>query len=283
MQKIQHRVAPSLGELEGSPEDVWGTRTYVDRHAPCVFFGLYDLRDYYALLRHRGKAWVLWAGSDLRNLDSGFIFNDGKLHGVSKLLRGNWWLLPLLRKAEHWVENDWERSVLEKYNIRASVCPSFMGNVSDYALYFMPGNKVYLSAGHGRQLEYGYGIVEHIAPLVPEVEFHLYGANWTSEQPNVVVHGRVPKEQMNQEIRAMQCGLRLNATDGFSEVTAKSVLWGQHPISWLFSPFVTHAPNTAALIEALRTIPTKKTPDRIARAYYQRQCNNFPWNSHVQN
>lgn len=277
----QCRVAPSLGDLEGHPNDVWRTTDYVFLKEPTVFFGLYDLRDYVALARHEGKAWVLWAGSDLRNLDQGFIFNDGKLRSLSRLLRGNWWILPILQKAEHWVENDWERSVLEKYNIRATVCPSFMGNMDDYEMSFTPGNKVYLSSGNQRQLEYGFGIVEYIAPLVPEVEFHLYGAPWDSQCENIIVHGRVEKEIMNEEIRHMQSGIRLNSTDGFSEVTAKSVLWGQWPISWLYTPHVTHAPNTAALINELRAIPTKEKTNTVAREYYRKTLNRYPWNSHV--
>lgn len=278
----QCRVAPSLGALEGDPHEVWGTVPYKKREGSCVFFGLYDLRDYWALWRHKGHAWVLWAGSDLRNLEAGFVFNDGKLRMLSKILRGNWWVIPILRKAEHWVENDWERAVLEKYSIQATVRPSFMGNVGEYEMSFTPGNRVYLSSGAGRQYEYGFGIVERIAPQVPEVEFHLYGAPWDTKQPNIIVHGRVPKEQMNEEIRRMQCGLRLNETDGFSEVTAKSVLWGQWPISRLHNPYVTHAPNTAALIEALRAIPTKEYTNAEAHAYYRKMLNRYPWNRHVQ-
>ena len=278
----QCRVAPSLGSLEGDPHDVWDTVPYVDRHRPVVFFGLYDLRDYYALLRHKGKAWVLWAGSDLRNLDSGFVFNDGNLGALSRLLKGNWWILPILRKAEHWVENDWERSVLERYDIRAYVRPSFMGNVNEYQVEFEPGNKVYLSCGSGRQLEYGFGIVEYIAPLLPEVEFYLYGGNWDTRQENVIVRGRISKEEMNEEIKHMQCGLRLNATDGFSEITAKSVLWGQWPISWLYNPHVTHTPNTASLIAALREIPEKRDPNILGRKYYLSMLNNYPWCPYVE-
>ena len=59
------RWAPSLGELEDTAENVWGTKPYIwteHRKKSCVFFGLYDLRDYLALWMHEGKAWVLWAG-----------------------------------------------------------------------------------------------------------------------------------------------------------------------------------------------------------------------------
>src|SRR3990167_3174810 len=226
--KNQCRWAPSLGALEDTHQVDWGTVEYADRTKPTCFFGLYDLRDYIALWRHKGKAWVLWAGSDIVNLKAGFVFNDGKLKWLSKLLRGNWWVFPILKKAEHWVENEWEKRELESVGVKSRISPSFLGRVEDYEVSFKPGNKVYLSASEGRQEEYGWSIVEKFAEEFPDIEFHLYGADWFSVHDNVICHGRVPKEQMNSEIKEMQGGVRLNKTDGFSEITAKCILWGQY-------------------------------------------------------
>lgn len=268
------RVAPSLGALEGTHQEVWGTEDYVyskHKNEPTVFFGMYDLRDYLALWRHKGKKWILWAGSDLRNLEAGFIFNDGKLKWLSKILRGNWWVLPILRKAEHWVESSWEKDTLQKLGFHSKVQPSFMGNVKDYEISFTPGNKVYLSASEGRQEEYGWWRIERVADSYPELEFHLYGAEWFSAHPNVICHGRVPKEQMNEEIKHMQCGLRLNLTDGFSEVTAKSILWGQYPMTVIPFPMIESAKN-------LMDITEKKEPNIVARNYYLKRLNAYPWN-----
>src|SRR3990167_7697782 len=97
------RWAPSLGALESDALSVWGTPLYEylkHKREQAVFFGLYDLRCYLALWRHKGKACVLWAGSDILNLKNGFVFNDGKLKLFSKLLRGNWWVFYILKKAE---------------------------------------------------------------------------------------------------------------------------------------------------------------------------------------
>ena len=47
----QCRVAPSLGGgFAGTPNEVWGTRDYVEEEGPAVFFGLYGLPAPYGLL-----------------------------------------------------------------------------------------------------------------------------------------------------------------------------------------------------------------------------------------
>ena len=81
----QCKWAVSLGELEGTHQKAWGTTEYKSRSEPTVFMGMYDLRDYIALWRHKGKAWVLWCGSDIRSLRANFVFNDGKLKWLSYL------------------------------------------------------------------------------------------------------------------------------------------------------------------------------------------------------
>ncbi len=272
--QAQCRIAPSLGALEGHPNDVWGTTDYVSRDEPTVFFGLYDLRDYIALWRHRGKAWTLWAGSDIVNLKAGFVFNDGKLKWLSNLLRGNWWVLPILKKAQHWVENEWEQNQLNDLNIPAHVCPSFMGNIDDYPISFKPGNKVYLSVSGDRWQEYGGQALIDLVKNHPYLEFHVYGYKSKSVFPNLFFHGRMPKEEMNKQIREMQCGLRLNETDGFSEITAKSVLWGQWPASYLFNPYI-------GALSTLSYLDGQKMPNVVARDYYRSFLNKFPWNSNI--
>lgn len=274
------RVAPSLGALEGTPEEAWGTKPYTwlkHRQDPTVFFGLYDLRDYLALALHTGKKWVLWAGSDLRNLNSGFIFNDGKLKWLSEVFGSGNWILPILKSAEHWVENEAEARVLQRFGIQAKVCPSFMGKIENYDVESVPGNKVYVSSGANRQREYGFDIIESIAYKLPQIEFHLYGAPWETNHKNIIVHDLVPKDIMNDEIKKMQCGLRLNHTDGFSEVTAKSILWGQYPITRITSPFISSFVTTDELVELLEKVPHFVRPNTIAREYYRSELNNYPW------
>lgn len=288
MQNYEHkrswpcRWAPSLGALERHHSEIWGTHDYEylrDRNTEAVFAGMYDLRDYMALMIHRGRKHVWWAGSDIRNLRAGFVFNDGKLRLISEISKGNKWVLPILKKAIHWVENEWERDELAALGIDAVIIPSFLGPIEDYEVSFKSGNNVYLSSGAGRQLEYGFGTVEKIARDVPEINFHLYGAEWDTREKNVIVHGRVPKETMNSQIKEMQCGLRLNKTDGFSEVTAKSLLWGQYPITYLYNEKIAQAQTPTELIAELKKIPLIKEPNYKARDHYLKILNMYPWNT----
>lgn len=279
---MQTHYAQSLGALEGTPQEVWWTSAYTSRYEPTVFFGLYDLRDYYALWRHQAKAWVLWAGSDIRNLQSGFVFNDGKLGTLSRITRG-WFsgaLLEMLKKAEHWTENDLEASALERLGLKVSgVCPSYMGS-TDLRMTYKPSKtpNVYLSASEGRQEEYGFDIVERIASSLPNMRFHMYGASFKTKQKNVIVHGRVPKEQMNKETDRFQIGLRLNEFDGFSEILAKAVLRGQYAVGKVRHPRIPSFRNDMDLITTLNTLRKKKEPNKVAMDWYKKSLNKFPWN-----
>jgi len=280
------RWASSLGELEATAEEVWGTPSYnpkKHKREPAVFLGLYDLRDYLALWNHKGKRWILWAGSDLRNLSNEFIFNDGKLHFLSKIFRGTpeFFRRFLKDQCEHWVENEKEAELLYKSTAaRANICPSFLGDIKGYQVSYKysPFPNVYVSSGKNRQIEYGFEMIEQIAGLVPFVTFHLYGADWDTKKENITVHGRVSKEQMNEEIRNMQCGLRLNSFDGFSEITAKSILWGQYPITNVPHPRIPFFSSLETLIRYLQDLRYKHQPNLEVRDWYVKNLNNFPWN-----
>lgn len=281
---MQTRWAPSLGALENTHQVAWGTEEYKSRYEPTCFFGLYDLRDYIALWRHKGKAYVLWAGSDIRNLQSGFIFNDGKLKWLSKLLRGNWWVYPILRKAEHWVENAKEEVVLESLGIKVSgICPSFLGNINKFKIKYKYNKiaNIYLSASEGRQKEYGFDVIERIAGELPFLKFHLYGAKWRTKHKNVITHGRISKEQMNKEIENYQIGLRLNEFDGCSEILVKAVLMGQYAIGKVKHPLIPSFENDLELILLLNNLRKQKEPNLKARDWYFYNLNQFPWNERL--
>ena len=271
--------AKSLGELEGTPFEAWGTPIYEykkHKKESAVFFGLYDLRDYLALFRHRGLSYVLWAGSDIKNLQKEFALNDGKLKRISNIF-GNKWVYPILKKAEHWVENKVEWEALHRLGIHSKICPSFMGDINKFKVTFRPKKipDVYISASEGRQEEYGFGVVERIADLLP-VRFHLYGARWETRRKNIMVHGRVPKEQMNEEISKMQIGLRLNDFDGFSEILAKCILQGQWPVSRIEYPGIPACRTDQELIDQIKGVAGVKGsfPERD---WYVNNINKFPW------
>ena len=284
---VQCRWAPSLGALEDTHQNVWGTVEYTDRSKPCVFFGMYDLRDYIALWRHKGKKWVLWAGSDIRNLVNGFIFNDGKLKQISLLVKKlpanlqmkiAFKFVQVLREAEHWVENDLEAAELGKFDIECKVCPSYLGNVNLPITYqWRKRPSVYVSSGADRQEEYGFGVIERIAGNLPRMEFHLYGAPWNTKHRNIIAHGRVAKEQMNEETSKMQIGLLLNESDGFSEIMAKAVLRGQYAIVKVPHTMIPSYENDMDLILKLNRLRKEKQPNLKVRDYYIQHLNEYPW------
>lgn len=275
---MQTRWAPSLGQLDGTHQIAWGTTDYKSRYEPTCFFGLYDLRDYIALWRHKGEAWVLWAGSDITNLKNGFVFNDGKLKWLSKLLRGNWWVFPIIKKAKHWVENAKEGKVLEEMGIRiAGICPSFLGDKRSYPISFVPNKKFFVSCGRGRQIEYGFQTIENIAGELPWITFVLYGDEWETKHENVIVRGRVTNKEFNEEIKEMHGSIRLNDFDGASEIMVKSVLMGQYPIAKVGHPLVDGYENELDLILKINQLSKETKPNVVARNYYLRILNDYPW------
>lgn len=267
---VQCRIAPSLGALEGHPNDVWGTVEYTNRDDPTVFMGLYGFNDFYELWRHRGKKWAFWCGSDVRHFIAGYWLDDeGETH-VNPDNLAEW----INKYCESWCENEVEQTALANVGIYAQVCPSFMGNVKDYDVTY-EWNEIpmaYASVSGNDFRLYGWDKIELLAEEHPEVLFFLYGNTvpWRTKHANVIVRGRIPKEQMNEEIKKMQGGLRLLEFDGFSEVIAKSVLWGQWPVSQIEYPHV------------LKSLEFPKEPNIAGREYYLKRLNDYPWNVHKQ-
>lgn len=264
---VQCRVAPSLGALEGHPNDVWGTTYYTNTDMDTVFFGLYGLPDFYQLWRTTGKKWILWAGSDIRHFVNGYFLEDSGGIKLDNKALAQW----INTHCESWVENDVERYALADVGIDANVCPSFMGNVDDYKVSYQPNGKYYASVSGNDFKLYGWHKIEMMALKHPNLEFHLYGntIEWPTKNKNVIIHGRVPKDIMNNSIKKMQGGLRLVEFDGFSEILAKSILWGQYPISIISYPFIDD-----------RYI-SHHSPNIEGRNYYLETLNKYPWNAKI--
>lgn len=290
----QCRWSSTLGDLEDTHQNVWGTIGYIEgigevNEEPTVFMGLYSLPDFYALWRHKGRKAILWCGSDITRFKKGYWLEEG---GGISLLPGqlaNW----IAKYCESYVENEVEQKALAGWGIKAKIIPSFLGNINDYEVSFKPGNKVYTSVSGDEFELYGWYNILPLARENPEIEFHLYGntkepfpankflndlpGNETLKKPdyfgpkNVIIHGRVPKEQMNAEIKEMQGALRLTEFDGFSEILAKSILWGQHPIS----PFIKYD----HILTNVGDILKMQTPNLEGREHYRKLLNNYPWNN----
>ena len=267
---MQIRIAPSLGELEGHPNDVWGTSEYTNPNEPAVFMGLYSLNDFNVLRNHKGKRYIFWCGSDIRHFLNGYWLDENGKHKVTPAPLAHW----INEHCESWVENIAEYNQLNSVGINSHICPSFMGNVNDftqrYSHSYTP--QVYASVSGNDFFLYRWPHIEKIAPSHPEVTFHLYGNTvpWETKNKNVIVHGRIPKEQMNSEVQHMQGAIRLLPLDGFSEVIAKSLLWGQWPISFIGYPHTMR-------IDEISSLKLKFESNTAGRDWLLESVNKFPW------
>lgn len=261
---------------------VWGTKPYdplLHSEEPCVFFGLYGLPDFYTLWRHKGKRWILWAGTDIVHFTNGYwLDNVGNIR-IDNTALAQW----INENCESWCENEVEKESLALVGITAQVCPSFLGKVENFDVSYTQVERpaVYSSVSGNNFSMYGWDIIEKIAGDC-DVDFHLYGNTvpWETKHSNVFVHDRVPKEQMNEEVKHMQGALRLCMPDGFSEILAKSVLWAQWPITWeaFKYPHIGGANGLNELVRLLNALKFKNKPNLAGREYYLQTLNNFPWN-----
>jgi len=275
--KIQCRVAPSIGELEGTHKSAWGTEEYTNIFEPCVFFGVYGLPDFYTLNRHRGKRYILWAGTDITHFLQGYFLDDEGKYKLDPFSIAKW----INDNCDNWVENEVEQMALESVGIKSRVCPSFMGDKYNFKINYQWSDRprVYASCSGNEFEKYGWNIIERIADKV-KADFYLYGNTipWETKHKNVIVRGRLPKKQMNEEISKMQCGLRTLDFDGASEILIKSVLQGQYPISRIKYPFIANYETDEELISELKKLRIYKQPNIKAKKYYLEVINKYPWN-----
>lgn len=264
----QVRWSPTLGELESTHQEVWGTSEYVDKTRPVVFMGLYSLKDFIALWNHLGKKAILWCGSDITRFKQGYWLDEtGKIKLNPKAL-AQWINLY----CDSWVENEVEQEALKKLGIYSRICPSFLGDVSKFQVSFQPGNKLYTSVSGDNFQLYGWDKLDKLAFDNPDVEFHCYGTSHNLQPvfKNIFNHGRVPKEQMNQEIKDMQGALRLTKFDGCSEIIVKAMLMGQYAFSYIKYPGVNR-------VEDIKLLTSFTEPNPI-RQWWIENLNQFPWN-----
>lgn len=273
MQKWQCRWSPTLGELEATHQEIWGTEDYVDLQKPTVFFGCYGLPDFMAIRQHKGRKALLWCGTDIIHLTNGYWIDDVGIIKVDPKPFCEY----LNQYVENWVENEVEYKALKKLGIRSKICPSFLGDVKKFEVSFKQGNKLYTSVSGDDFERYGWYLIPKLAKENPNIEFHCYGnieIPFSPEElnmPNLIIHGRVPKEQMNAEIKEMQGALRLIEMEGFSEIVAKSILMGQYPVS------VIAYPGCIKVSEISRVVKISK-PNLKGREWLLKNVNKYPWN-----
>lgn len=275
----QCRIAPSLGQgFEGTPETAWGVKPYYGfNDLPCVFFGLYGLPDFYTFWRHNGPKAVLWAGSDIRNFLNGYWLDDKGEIRLDPLAMAQW----INQNCESYVENRVEQEALHNIGVHSLIVPSFLGKVDKFPVAYTYTGKIKLYttvSGNDFKL-YGWDKIPELANINPDVEFHLYGNTIfpfmdQAYPDNIVIHGRVSKQEMNAETRMMTGALRLTEFDGFSEIIAKSLLWGQWPVSLIEYPHTLQPRNIDMLQLA-------KEPNHEGREWLLSVVNKYPWNQKV--
>lgn len=271
----KYRWAPSLGNLEDTAENIWGIEKYnpeIHIYNPVVFFGLYGLPDFYSLWRHSGRRAILWAGSDILHFLDGYWLDDKGSIKISPKPLATW----INKNCENYVENEVEQDALKSIGIDSQIVPSFLGNVEDYQVVFNTNKKIrYYSSVSGNEFEkYGWYKILEIAKQNPEIEFHLYGNSKyfnIKDSENIIVHGLIPKEQMNREIIGMTGAIRLTEFDGFSEIIAKSLLWGQWPISIIRYPHTLYPSN-------IDMAKIAREPNYKGRDWLLSIINKYPWN-----
>lgn len=270
------RVAPSLGDgFSGTPESAWGVLSYnpeIDLEKPTVFMGLYGFKDFYSLWQHKGIKEIFWCGSDITNFINGYWIDEIGEIRINPQSLVKW----ITRNCGNWVENKIEQQTLENLGISSRVIPSFLGNVKDYKISYKWNKKpkVYTSVSGDNFQLYGWDKIEMLAQNFPDIELHLYGNTkiYGSSKLNVIEHGRVPKEQMNKEIKMMQGALRLTEFDGASEIIVKAMLWGQYAFS--FIPY-----EGVFNVDKLNLLLSLKEPNIKGRKWWLKNLNNFVWNN----
>lgn len=264
-------VSSSIKPFREKAEKAWGLERYEyprDKYFPVVFFGMYHIGDYWHFIRHAGKKIIVWAGSDILNL-----------------LR---WRIParLFRNTECYCENQLEWAELRTLGIKSDIAPTFLEDINDFKISYKPRDKfhVYLSVKPGRENEYGLGLVNRIAPKLPEVVFHIFGeatscpAAWVADkQIRIFYEGTISNKEFNENIKNYHCGLRTNEHDGFSEITAKSALMGQYPVTKIYYPYIDNFRDEEDLIHLLKKLSQNKKPNKDARIYYRQILNDLPF------
>ena len=170
------RYAPSLGALEDTPENIWGTEsefTEIAFNDPVVFFGLYGLPDFYKLWRHEGRKAILWCGTDILHFRDGYWLEDGGSIKIRPKPLSTW----INKHCESYVENEVEYAALKELGIESIVVPSFLGKVADYEISYVYSKtpKLYTSVSGDDFKRYGWGKIPVLAKANPNIEFHLYG------------------------------------------------------------------------------------------------------------
>jgi hypothetical protein len=224
-----------------------------DKDKEVFFQGLYFEQDYRAFIEHKGRKILYWNGSDILRM----------------LQIPKWKQIIQSTPARHLCHSYWQQEVLRRIGLEVEIYPIFFGNLEDFEVCFKPSKKpqVYMTSHDGRGEEYGVDRIERVAPKVPDVTFHIYGEENSTDNDNVIYHGWVDEEIMNEEIKEYQGAVK-GGSNGISVTLIKSSMMGQYPISYEKIEGLWHAPDDKNFIKQLNRLKDMKEPNLKLRKKY---------------
>lgn len=265
------RVSLSVVNFKEKAEKIWKLQEWQgidDQDKDVLFFGLYTMHDYdawwYSDLKKRR---VFWCGSDIINTLGNKEFQRR---------------LKLYPDAEHYCETKEEYDNLKTIGIEARIIPSFLEDIDSFPVKYEPSDTphIWMCAHPAREEEYGVDIAYRMAKKFPDYTFHIYGIyEWLQEEKpkNVIFHGQVPGEQLNQEIRQYQGSLRGNVHEGFSEVPIKTILVGGYPMTRMKFDKMWNFQTDEELEEHLKRLKGLKDWNKEGYRHWRNKLNKFPW------
>ena len=264
------RTSPSVINFQDKVEKIWNLKRWEgvdDEDKDVLFFGLYTLFDYdafwYSDLKKRS---IFWCGSDVINTLGNIEFQRR---------------LKLYPETQHYCETQEEYDNLKSIGIESKIIPSFLEDINDFPMTYQISETphIWMCAHPAREVEYGVDTFLRMARKFPDYTFHIYGIyDWIEEeQPkNVLYHGQIPNDQLNQEIRKYQGSFRGNEHEGFSEVPIKTILLGGYPITKMKFEKMWNYQTDEELEEHLKKLKGLLKPNE-AYQYWRNKLNKFPW------
>jgi hypothetical protein len=264
------RVSSSVFHFKERAENTWKLKPWEGINDPdkeLLFFGVYHDRDWEVFDNFDGKKIVFWCGSDILRLMEDYE--------RKRIIKNN--------PCDHYCENEIEAQNLRTVGIEPIVIPSFLDDINKYPITFEPPRdgkwKVWLCGHPEREEEYGFVLSKRMAKFFPDIEFHFYGVEKPEQEqlPNIIYHGKVPEDVLNEEINNYHCGFRPNFHDGVSEVMIKSMLLGQYPITRIKYEGVWNYENEKDLIGLFKKLKEQVKPYYEGRSIWLKRLNQFPW------
>lgn len=224
-----------------------------DRNKEVFFQGLYFQEDYIAFQQHLGKRVLYWNGNDV----------------IRALTTPHWLTIILNTPARHLCHSYWQKEVWRRLGIEVEIYPIFFGNINNFPITYKRSDTphVYITSHDGRGKEYGVDVIERVAPLVPEITFHIYGEKNSSPNTNVIYHGWVEESEMDADIKGYH-GCIKGGSDGIAITLMKCILLGQYPISYQKIEGVWHAPDDKTLVKMLKKLKKQEEPNYKLREQY---------------